>query len=435
MPSGLDVLDHETIAAWLRERDPAALERLWARADAVRAAHVGGAVHLRGLIEISNHCVRHCLYCGIRACASVGQASRLRQRYGGPPKPRAEAASLPGPSPGAVGQASRLPDAVDAVGQASVGQASRLPDAVDAVGQASVGQASRLPDTLVRYRLSAAEILACARTATSLGYGTVVMQSGEDPGLTREFIADVIRAIKAETGLAITLSLGEREDDDLRAWKEEGADRFLLRFETSDPELYRRIHPSLPGALSDRVAQLLRMRVMGYEIGTGVMVGIPGQTWDILARDIELFRELDIDMIGIGPFLPSPRTPLGGEAAERLRAGDVEQVPNDELTTLKAVALARIVCPEANIPSTTALATLDPATGRELGLVRGANIVMPNLTPPAYRALYEIYPGKAGIHETAQPCIESRVRSIGRVVGKGPGGRRRGLLSPDVVSA
>jgi biotin synthase len=352
VPLGLDSLDHAAITGWLRETDPVTLERLWERADAVRAAHVGNAVHLRGLVEISNHCIRHCLYCGIRACS----------------------------------------------------------------------------EGLVRYRLTAGEILACARTARQLGYGTVVMQSGEDPGLSCGFITGVIQSIKAETGLAITLSLGERSDEELCAWKAAGADRFLLRFETSDPDLYRRIHPSLPGTLSDRVAQLLRMREMGYEIGSGVMVGIPGQTWDTLARDIELFRDLDIDMIGIGPFLPSPRTPLGGEAAARLRASADEQVPNTELATLKVVALTRLVCPEANLPSTTALATLDPATGRELGLVRGANVVMPNVTPEAYRALYEIYPGKACVHETAdacQHCLAHRIESIGRAVGQGPGGRRR----------
>jgi biotin synthase len=361
VPPVLDRLDHAALVGWLREGDPVVLQRLWTRADAVRASHVGDQVHLRGLIEISNHCIRHCLYCGIRAC-SAGQ--------------------------------------------------------------------------LTRYRLTADEILACAHKAKQLGYGTVVMQSGEDPGLTRDFIADVIRAIKAETGLAITLSLGERSDEELGAWKAAGADRFLLRFETSDPDLYRRIHPSLPGTLSDRVAQLRRMREMGYEIGSGVMVGIPGQTWDTLAGDIELFRDLDIDMIGIGPFLPSPRTPLGGDAAERFRADDDRQVPNSELATLKVVALTRLVCPEANLPSTTALATIDPASGRELGLVRGANIVMPNVTPPEYRVLYEIYPGKACIHETAeacQHCLERRIHSIGRVVGAGPGGRRRLTPSPDTT--
>ena len=355
MPPGSDRLDHGAIVAWLRETDPAALERLWTCADAARARHVGDAVHLRGLVEISNHCVRHCLYCGIRAC-----------------------------SPG-----------------------------------------------LARYRMTAGEILTCAREAQGLGYGTLVMQSGEDPGLTRDFIAGVIGGIKAETGLAVTLSLGEREDGHLSAWKAVGADRYLLRFETSDPELYRRIHPSLPGTVSDRIAQLLRMRAMGYEVGSGVMVGIPGQTWDGLARDIELFRDLDLDMIGIGPFLPSPRTPLGGDAADRLRAPAADQVPNSEVMTLKTVALTRLVCPEANVPSTTALATLDPASGRELGLARGANIVMPNLTPSHYRELYEIYPGKAAVHETAQAChasLEERIRSIGRHVGSGPGGRRRAAL-------
>jgi biotin synthase len=352
VPLALDRLDHDTIAGWLRETDPVALDRLWSRADAVRAANVGDQVHLRGLVEASNHCIRHCLYCGIRACS----------------------------------------------------------------------------DGLTRYRMTAAEILGCALRAKQLGYGTVVVQAGEDPGLTGRFVADAIRAIKADTGLAVTLSLGERTDDELREWKRAGADRYLLRFETSDPELYRRIHPSLPGTLSDRVAQLRRLREIGYEIGSGVMVGIPGQTWDVLASDIELFRELDIDMIGIGPFLPSPRTPLGGEAADRFRAPETEQVPNSELMTLKVVALTRLACPQANLPSTTALATLDPATGRELGLVRGANIVMPNVTPPEYRVLYEIYPGKACVHETAeacQHCLERRIQAIGRVVGTGPGGRRR----------
>jgi biotin synthase len=276
--------------------------------------------------------------------------------------------------------------------------------------------------------MTADEILDSAREAARLGYGTVVMQSGEDRGLTGDFVAALLRRIKSETGLAVTLSLGERDEEDLRAWKEAGADRYLLRFETSDPSLYRRIHPSLPGTVSDRVAQLLRMREIGYEIGSGVMVGIPGQTWDILAHDVQLFRDLDIDMIGIGPFLPSPRTPLGGEGAGRLRAPGDEQVPNDELTTLKVVALTRLACPEANLPSTTALATIDPASGRELGLSRGANIVMPNVTPPRYRVLYEIYPGKACIHETAQVCqgcLERRILSLGRTLGHGPGGRRR----------
>jgi biotin synthase len=167
---------------------------------------------------------------------------------------------------------------------------------------------------------------------------------------------------------------------------------------------------------------------MGYEIGSGIMVGLPGQTWDALAFDILRFRDFDLDMIGVGPFIPSPRTPLGGPDAAAYLAPPGEQVPPDELTTLKVVALTRLACPWANIPSTTALATLDRAQGRELALQRGANVVMPNLTPPAYRARYEIYPGKACIHETAaacQGCLAGRIHALGRTPGKGPGGRIR----------
>jgi biotin synthase len=303
-------------------------------------------------VEATSHCIRHCLYCGLRA-----------------------------PSEG-----------------------------------------------LDRYRMEASDIHACALEAHRLGYGSVVIQGGEDPGLTQELVTSVIQAIKRDTPLAITLSLGERSDDDLQAWREAGADRYLLRFETSDPVLYRRIHPNLPGVPSDRFAQLERMRRMGYEIGTGVMVGIPGQTFDTLAGDILRFRDFDMDMIGVGPFLPSPRTPLGGPGAEALMAPPGEQVPNDELTTLKTVALTRLVCPDANIPSTTALATLNRARGRELALMCGANVVMPNVTPVTYRERYEIYPGKACVNETAaacQGCMEGRIRSLGRRIGRGPGGRRR----------
>lgn len=352
-------MNRNEILQWFRETDESRLEALWTRAEETRRRAVGDDVHLRGLIEVSNHCVRSCAYCGIAACA-----------------PRVE-----------------------------------------------------------RYRMTREEILACADQAKDYGFGTVVMQAGEDPGIRADWMAEIIRAIKARTGLAITLSLGERADGELAAWREAGADRYLLRFETTDPGLYRRIHPSLPGPPSDRIAQLMRMRDMGYEIGTGVMVGIPGQTWDILADDIWTFRDYDMDMIGIGPYLSSPGTPLDGPLGEELRAkAGGEQTPSDPLTTLKVLALTRLVCPETNIPSTTALATLDPASGRANGLQRGANVVMPNLTPAKYRVLYQIYPGKAGLHETAditRAKIEGQILSLGRTVGRGAGtsprvGRRPG---------
>lgn len=341
-------MKHDELIGWLRDSDERRLETLWARADEVRRVHVGDEVHLRGLIEVSNHCVRSCAYCGINT------SNREVERY----------------------------------------------------------------------RMTAEEILACARQACALGYGTVVMQAGEDYGLTRDFVAGVVQAIKTETGLAVTLSLGERLDEDLAAWHRAGADRYLLRFETSDPELYARIHPSLPGRPSDRFALLRRLRDLGYEIGSGVMIGIPGQTYATLAEDLFAFQQLNLDMIGVGPWLPHPTTPLG--RGEMPAAADGEQVPNTELMTYKVVALTRLLCPDSNIPSTTALATLNLAEGRELGLARGANIVMPNLTPVEYRALYEIYPGKACIRETANECahcLSGRIVRIGRQIGRGPGGR------------
>lgn len=381
MSDSENTLDREGILVWLKAEEEDDLERLWEAADATRRHHVGDEVHLRGLIEISNHCVRSCAYCGIAACA-----------------PKVE-----------------------------------------------------------RYRMSQEEILECAEKAQEYGFGTVVMQAGEDPGITGEGMADTIRRIKDRTGLAITLSLGERSEGELKAWREAGADRYLLRFETTDPDLYRRIHPNRKGGTacshgsrcppldpheragqspalsssregenaSNRLEQLMQMRDMGFEIGTGVMVGIPGQTWETLANDIWTFRDFDMDMIGIGPYIPSLGTPLEGPLGEMLQVeAGTEQVPNDPLTTLKTLALTRLLCPETNIPSTTALATLDPGSGRANGLSRGANVIMPNLTPPKYRELYQIYPGKAGLHETADITtakIRAQIEALGRTIGTGPG--------------
>lgn len=280
-----------------------------------------------------------------------------------------------------------------------------------------------------RYRMSADEILECARQAVEFGYGTVVMQSGEDWGITCAWMADVVRRIKAETPLAVTLSLGERTDEELATWKEAGADRYLLRFETSDPELYRLIHPTpADRPRQDRIGILRVLRELGYEVGSGVMVGIPGQTYDTLANDIDTFRALDLDMIGVGPYISHPATPLGSGAWHR-EIPPEEQVPNTESMTYKVVALTRLVAPEANIPSTTALATLNRAQGRETGLRRGANVVMPNLTPVKYREMYEIYPAKVCINETSNECrfcMQVRIQSIGRALGTGQGGRVRG---------
>lgn len=339
----------EEIDHWLRESDAQRLEGLWLAADAVRKKCVGDAVHLRGLLEISNYCVRQCAYCGLAA-------GNLQME---------------------------------------------------------------------RYRMSADEILDCAREAHAYGYGTVVMQAGEDYGITAEWLADVVRRIKAELPVAVTLSMGERPYADLAAWRKAGADRYLLRFETSDRKLYEAIHPPRAGQKYDRIDTLRQLKELGYEVGSGVMVGIPGQTYRILAADIETFRRQDLDMIGVGPYIANPLTPLGtGEV--RVETPPGEQVPNTELMTYKVIALTRLVCPESNIPSTTALATINRKLGRELGLMRGANIVMPNVTPVKYRTKYEIYPGKACLNETADQCngcLRGRIEAIGRRVGTGPGGR------------
>jgi len=347
--SETNMLDKSQILKWLREEDPQALSELYAEADRRRRQTVGDAVHLRGLIEISNYCVRECGYCGLRASHR----------------------------------------------------------------------------DLKRYRLSSEEILGCATEAVKLGYGTVVMQAGEDYGIRTEWLAEIVRRIKQETPLAVTLSMGERPVEDLRTWREAGADRYLLRFETSDPALYALIHPSRGAAPSDRIAILKTLKQLGYEAGSGVMIGIPGQTFESLAADIELFRRLNLDMIGVGPYISHPATPLGSGLWRR-NVDASAQVPNTEEMVYKVVALTRLVCPNANIPSTTALATINLRNGRELGLERGANVVMPNLTPVVYRSLYEIYPSKACIFETASTCyscLNQRIASIGRSVGSGPGGR------------
>jgi biotin synthase len=342
-------IDRSEILAWLRETDPAKLDALWKAADDTRKAHVGDAVHLRGLVEISNVCVRSCAYCGIRSDR----------------------------------------------------------------------------DGIERYRMAEDEIIDTAKLIIDLEFGSVVLQSGEDPGIARKWLARIVARIKADTGLAVTLSLGERSRDDLAAWRDAGADRYLLRFETSDGALYDRIHPPRHRHKRDRFEILGWLGDLGYEVGTGVMVGIPGQSFESLADDIEIFRNMDVDMIGIGPFLPHPATPLGAGNANRIEPG--EQVPNDEISTLKMLALTRIACPDINIPTTTALATLSAAS-REHGLRAGANVIMPNLTPLKYRVLYEIYPSKAKVDESAERfawTVKDLILAMGRTVAKGPGGRKK----------
>lgn len=286
---------------------------------------------------------------------------------------------------------------------------------------------------VTRYRMRSDEVLQCAQLAVKLGYGTLVLQAGEDPGLTRDAVAHLIRRLKSETPLAVTLSLGERALAELKAWRDAGADRYLLRFETSNEELYRRIHPPLRADAPDRFTLLGMLRDLGYEVGSGVMIGVPGQTFDDAARDLERCRELDLDMIGIGPYLPHPATPLG----QRPPSAAPDQVPNSEEMTYLMLAGVRLACPATNIPATTALATLNAEGGRTSGLQRGANVIMPNLTPMEYRRCYEIYPGKRCVSEPPEEYdarLRAQLAALGRPAGCGQGAspnwqQRRGIAA------
>ena len=263
-----------------------------------------------------------------------------------------------------------------------------------------------------RYRLRPQEIVRLAQNARGYGYRTVVLQGGEDGYWHVERLAPILREIRA-LGLVITLSIGERTEEEYRALKEAGASRFLLRIETTDRELYERFDPGM--SWEARRACLASLRALGYEVGTGSLVGLPGQSVESLARDILFFQELDADMVGIGPFIPNGDTPLG-EAA----AGDIH-------LTRRMVSLLRLLLPEANIPATTAMETLERGA-RSLILRSGANVVMPNVTEGDFRRKYALYPGKACVKDTPEhcrACLGAQLSVIGRFVAKDAGFRRR----------
>lgn len=276
--------------------------------------------------------------------------------------------------------------------------------------------------SLERYRMSHDEILECALMSEQLGYGTVVLQAGESPELDVDWICQLLKRLKTETRLAVTLSLGERSREELKAWRHCGADRYLLRFETSNRELFRRIHPPHGDRPNDRLALLETLRQLGYATGSGMLVGIPGQSYCDLVNDLRLLGELGLHMVGIGPFVPDPDTPLGTQALSQPQAAD-DVMPAEDLI-YRVLALARILCPNANIPSTTAVATLYGSQGQDLGLQRGANVLMPNITPARYRALYRIYPAKACLSEPDRQGadhLRRRIERLGRQVGSGRG--------------
>ena len=328
-----DELSRRDIITLLQAQTGEEERQLFDLADQVRQQNLGDEVHLRGIIEFSNHCRNDCHYCGLR-CSNRD---------------------------------------------------------------------------IRRYRIPLDEILSAARHAAELGYGTIVLQSGEDLHYSGEELAEMIRQVKEIGGFAVTVCVGERSREDFLLMKKAGADRYLLKHETADPELFSKLRPGT--TLQERLQKLNWLRELGFQVGSGNMVGLPGQTLETLADDLLLLKELDVEMAGIGPFIPHHQTPL-----KDCRPGNVD-------LALRTLAVARLVLPQTHLPATTALGTLNQE-GRQMALGCGANVIMPNLSPAKYRRMYEIYPEKAGSREDADEShekITSLVKKVGRAISKGRG--------------
>ncbi len=261
-----------------------------------------------------------------------------------------------------------------------------------------------------RYRLTPEEILASCQKGYQLGYRTFVLQSGEDAWYTTEVLNAIIKTIKQNLKeVALTLSIGEREPIEYQELFEAGADRFLMRHETASRALYTKLHPTMN--FDKRRDCLKVLKTIGYQVGAGFMVGLPGQTSADLVEDLCYLQELQPEMVGIGPFIPHSETPLKQE-----KGGTVE-------ATLVMLALTRLLIPDVLLPATTALGSLDPQ-GRELALQVGANVVMPIITPTTVRKDYQLYDKKICLEDEPEHCrfcIEERINSVGFQVDLGRG--------------
>lgn len=255
----------------------------------------------------------------------------------------------------------------------------------------------------LRYRLSHDEILACCKEGYSLGFRTFVLQGGEDTYYTDKMICEIVSDIKSlYPDCAVTLSIGEKSYESYKAFFDAGANRYLLRHETADETHYSKLHPHKM-SLKNRKECLFNLKEIGYQVGSGFMVGSPFQTLENIVCDLHFLQELDPDMIGIGPYITHAQTPF-----KDYKSGSLE-------LTLRLVSILRLMFPHALIPSTTALGTIAP-NGRELGLKAGANVVMPNLSPVSVRKLYDLYENKICTGEEAaqcRSCLQRRVESAG----------------------
>ena len=263
-----------------------------------------------------------------------------------------------------------------------------------------------------RYRILEDEILEHAKNAANLGFKTIVLQSGEDNYYTVNRMCNIISEIK-KLNVALTLSIGEKTFEEYKAYKDAGADRYLIRIETTDENLYSKMHPGM--SLENRKRCLRDLKTLGYEVGSGCLVGLPNQSIESLADDILFFKEIGADMIGVGPFIPHPDTPLKDASKGSF------------FLALKVMAITRILLKDINIPATTAMESIQK-DGRIIALQSGANVVMPNVTTTEYRQKYEIYKGKACINENPTKClgcITNKIKLIGRSVSKDFGSHKK----------
>lgn len=327
-------LEEAELMYLLAQHSPEAAQLLADKADEVRRRHYGDKVYLRGLVEFTNYCHRHCMYCGIRS----------------------------------------------------------------------------ENEKVSRYRLSEEEILSCIEMGNALGYRTVVLQGGEDTYYTDDKLVALLEKIKFKwPQMAITLSIGERSYASYEQLFKAGADRYLLRHETASPALYKQLHPHM--SYDNRMRCLRDLKDIGYQVGTGFIVGLPGQEIKDLVQDLMFIKSFKPHMVGIGPFMPQKDTPLG-----KMQAGTAQ------LTTY-LISILRLLQGDLLLPATTSLGSVDPL-GREKGLKAGANVVMPNLSPVNVREKYALYDGKICTGDEAaqcRGCIEKRIEKAGYKVDMGRG--------------
>ncbi len=346
-----DKLSKQHIISLLNIKNKEDMDLLFQKAYETKEKHIGKKSYYRGLIELSNVCIKDCYYCGIRKSDSKVE----------------------------------------------------------------------------RFNVTKDEILKMAKWAHENNYASIALQSGErmDNDFVN-FIEDVIKSINdmCNNELGITLSLGEQSYETYKKWFEAGSHRYLLRIETTNKNLYEKMHPlDELHSFDSRVNCLNMLRKIGYQVGTGVMIGLPDQTIEDLANDILFYEKMDIDMIGMGPYIVSKNTPMGIDTINRELNSDSIKKERVELA-LKMIAVTRLYLKDVNIAATTALQSLD-TLGREKGLKAGANILMPIITLEQYREKYQLYDNKPCIEDNSDKCkvcLTGRVKSVGETVGFGERG-------------